>query len=206
MENTVNINDPRVKRTRGLLLKAFGELAQEKDIRSIKVQDIADRATLNRATFYAHFNDKEALMDAAFRSILQSALTSQLTLDSPFTQTNLRLLFRVVCEFISTTLYRCPRTTGAYRPLVKAEIQEELFLFLLNWLKSALPQHNNENYSQETLARVISWSLFGGAIDYSRNPGTLSQEKAAERVVGLLTEGLGNVITLNSAGTESHQG
>ena len=62
MKNGVNENDPRVKRTRQLLLQALDELAAEKDIRSISVQDIAARATLNRATFYAHFRDKEALL------------------------------------------------------------------------------------------------------------------------------------------------
>lgn len=60
----VNPNDPRVKRTRQLLTQAFMELLKEKkNIYSISVQDIAERATLNRATFYSHFEDKYAFLE-----------------------------------------------------------------------------------------------------------------------------------------------
>ena len=45
--------DPRVKRTRQLLQNALMELVQEKSQGSITVQDIAARAEVNRATFYA---------------------------------------------------------------------------------------------------------------------------------------------------------
>jgi hypothetical protein len=47
--------DPRVKRTRSLILQAFGELLTEKGFEAISVQDITDKAEINRATFYKHF-------------------------------------------------------------------------------------------------------------------------------------------------------
>ena len=52
--------DPRVKRTRKLLQQAFLELFQEKGFAAISIQDITERATANRATFYAHFADVRA--------------------------------------------------------------------------------------------------------------------------------------------------
>jgi len=63
--------DPRVKRTRNLILTAFDELLPEKGFRSLTVQDITDKAEINRATFYAHFNDKYDLLD---KSIQQTYL------------------------------------------------------------------------------------------------------------------------------------
>ncbi|MBI4304912.1 MAG: TetR family transcriptional regulator, partial [Chloroflexi bacterium] len=48
-----NPQDPRVKRTRKLLHDAFDSLLSEKSFEAITVQDIAERATVNRATFYA---------------------------------------------------------------------------------------------------------------------------------------------------------
>jgi len=39
----------------------------ERRFRDITVQEIADRATVNRATFYAHFEDKFDLLDSAIR-------------------------------------------------------------------------------------------------------------------------------------------
>jgi AcrR family transcriptional regulator len=50
--------DPRVRRTRQLLQDALLALLAEKRFEAITVQDITERATLNHATFYAHFADK----------------------------------------------------------------------------------------------------------------------------------------------------
>jgi AcrR family transcriptional regulator len=54
--------DPRVKRTRQMLLEALLELVKEKNFQDITVQDIADKAGINRTTFYLHFMDKYDLI------------------------------------------------------------------------------------------------------------------------------------------------
>src|SRR5664279_6470193 len=55
--------DPRVRRTRQLLHQALDKLLQTRDFESISVQDIAEAATVNRATFYDHYTDKFALLE-----------------------------------------------------------------------------------------------------------------------------------------------
>jgi len=193
----VNGNDPRVKRTRQLLLQALNELAAEKDVRSISVQDIAERATLNRATFYAHFRDKDALLDAAFRSRTQAMLAAKLSPSSPLTKGNLRLLFGVVCDVLNTTVRRCPRSLGDdHRLLMKSAVQEELYAFILAWLKQGLPNKSSQRSTLETLATLLSWSLFGASVEWASNPTKLSQEVMAIQVVDLLVEGLGSAIPL----------
>lgn len=62
--------DPRVVRTRRLLREALMELVAEKDFDSITVQDITDRATLNRATLYLHYDDKYDLLDDVFHTLI----------------------------------------------------------------------------------------------------------------------------------------
>jgi len=54
--------DPRVRRTRQFLRQALWELIPEKGYEAITIQDIADRATLNRTTFYLHYRDKTDLL------------------------------------------------------------------------------------------------------------------------------------------------
>src|SRR5438093_4829455 len=54
--------DRRVQRTRKLLQDALVSLMIEKGYEATTVQDIIDRANLGRATFYAHFADKETLL------------------------------------------------------------------------------------------------------------------------------------------------
>jgi AcrR family transcriptional regulator len=44
-------------------LEAFGQLGTEKSFEVITVQDLTERATVNRATFYAHFEDKYILAE-----------------------------------------------------------------------------------------------------------------------------------------------
>jgi AcrR family transcriptional regulator len=68
--------DPRVMRTRRLLRDALMELIPEKGYEAIRVQDITDRATLNRATFYLHYRDKQDLLDRGFDQIWNE-LTSE---------------------------------------------------------------------------------------------------------------------------------
>lgn len=54
--------DPRIARTRTLLQDALLSLARERDLDEIAVADIADRATINRSTFYQHYADKDTLL------------------------------------------------------------------------------------------------------------------------------------------------
>lgn len=54
--------DRRVQRTRQLLRGALFSLIQEKEFEALSVQDIIDRANVGRATFYAHFDNKQDLL------------------------------------------------------------------------------------------------------------------------------------------------
>lgn len=54
--------DRRVQRTRALLQDAMVALIAEQGYEATTVQHIIDRANVGRATFYAHFPDKEALL------------------------------------------------------------------------------------------------------------------------------------------------
>lgn len=54
--------DRRVQRTRKLLQDALIAMMIEKGYEAATVQNIIDRANVGRATFYAHFADKQALL------------------------------------------------------------------------------------------------------------------------------------------------
>ena len=53
--------DLRIRRTRSLLGNALIALMQEKSIDKITVQEVLDRATVSRSTFYLHYRDKDDL-------------------------------------------------------------------------------------------------------------------------------------------------
>ena len=62
--------DLRIRRTRGRLANALVALMQEKPIDTITVQEVLDRATVGRSTFYLHFRDKDDL----FLCVLEDGL------------------------------------------------------------------------------------------------------------------------------------
>ncbi|MCO8292746.1 TetR/AcrR family transcriptional regulator [Tetragenococcus halophilus] len=69
-----NKTDLRVIRTRKMILDAFMKLVSEKGYNNVTIQNIAEEAMINRATFYAHFKDKEDLYESIFDQSL-NALT-----------------------------------------------------------------------------------------------------------------------------------
>ncbi|MFV0559688.1 MAG: TetR/AcrR family transcriptional regulator [Enterococcus sp.] len=71
--------DLRVKRTHKMIIEAFIQLVEEKGYDNVTIQDIADTAMINRATFYAHFKDKQDLYEQIFEFAFLS-LTSALDL------------------------------------------------------------------------------------------------------------------------------
>jgi len=55
--------DLRIRRTRLALREALLALIEEKGFETLIVQDIADRAMINRVTFYKHYRDKYDLLE-----------------------------------------------------------------------------------------------------------------------------------------------
>jgi AcrR family transcriptional regulator len=64
-----NLEDLRVRRTRKLLQKALLDAASEKGFAHVTVRDIAERAMVNRATFYRHYQDKYDLLEQYIREL-----------------------------------------------------------------------------------------------------------------------------------------
>lgn len=62
--------DRRAVRSKRLIMEALRELILEKEYKNISVSDIVERADIGRATFYAHFEDKEHLSRVMFSQLL----------------------------------------------------------------------------------------------------------------------------------------
>ncbi|CAH1191678.1 hypothetical protein PAECIP111891_00061 [Paenibacillus allorhizoplanae] len=85
MDNRTPRVDPRVLRTRQLLKDAFVELLQEMDIEKISVNRIAERATINRVTFYLHYRDIPDMLEKMADEMIEDInciLTNDLTIQN----------------------------------------------------------------------------------------------------------------------------
>ncbi len=181
--------DPRVRRTRQLLQQAFLELFQEKSFLAITVQDIAERATVNRATFYAHFEDKYDLLDSIIREEFQKVIASKLPSAPGWNSDSLRLLIQAVFDFMGEFHRRCPPTDTQFGPMFERAVQQELYTLLLTWLQQT-PAVKRGRSSPETLAAVISWAVFGTAARWSQETRVPSAEAMTDQVLLALSEGL----------------
>lgn len=59
-------------KTQDAIKKAFLELMNEKKFEAITIQDISDRANLNRSTIYLHYLDKYDLLDKLIDQHIQT--------------------------------------------------------------------------------------------------------------------------------------
>ena len=182
--------DPRVKRTRQLLQNAFMELFAEKDFASISIQDITERATVNRATFYAHFSDKYELMDSIVREQFQRNLAEYLPVAPAWGKQSLNALIKATFTFLGDLHYNCKPSNKQFDPLMERALQQELAEVVLSWLKQAKVAGMRQGVNLETVSSVISWAIFGTVVQWSRGERTHSAEEMTNQVLLVITEGL----------------
>jgi AcrR family transcriptional regulator len=66
--------DRRIKKTRQLIMNIFIDLLSEKGFEKITINDIAERANINRGTVYLHYMDKFDLLDKCFETYIELLL------------------------------------------------------------------------------------------------------------------------------------
>lgn len=182
--------DPRVKRTRQMLQTAFNELMRETDLQNISVQDIATRAGVNRATFYAHFEDKYALLNYSIREMLQGQLEQKLSDMHSFSVPNLRGLIVVVSEFLAQFYGHCAPVAGGSNQhmLMAAQVQVHLYELFLQWIRPLNPG------MAEQAATALSWTIFGTALQSARGTRRIPADQIAEQVLAFLKPSLNQIV------------
>jgi len=182
--------DPRVKRTRELIVRAFNELVAEKGHTGLTVREIAGRATINRATFYAHFADQYELFDYVVSEAFRDELRRRLPDSSGLGEENLRALVLAACDYLAGLNTACSRTDRQFRPLIEARVQAELYELLLRWIW-ALPA-DDRPADAEITATVVSWAIFGAGLRWSRGGESGTVEEFADQALSAIAGGLGS--------------
>ncbi|MNO63855.1 DNA-binding transcriptional regulator EnvR [compost metagenome] len=188
-----NPNDPRVKRTRQLLMQAFMELLeQKKNVSSITIQDITAYATVNRSTFYAHFEDKFTFLESWMREKFLEKLEDELPNAALSDIGSLRTLILIVFDFLFCTRPYMSLADRQYETLFELVMQKELYDLLFAWL-SEQAEPSVSVKTVETTARIASWGIFGSAMEWSRHPQQSSAEDTVKDVLVVVAAGLAPV-------------
>lgn len=189
MATTLSRTDPRVRRTRELLTKAFAELMSEQGFASVTVQDIAERAGINRATFYAHYDDKFALFDRMVRSLFRAELERRLPPAERFDLDGLPLLVRVVLETLIQVQEHCgPRGLSGEPPIAEL-VQDEVQRYVRAWLDASAAARKRR-VSAGTAALVVSSGIIGAGVPWSRSEKRAPVERLVREISELLVQAL----------------
>jgi AcrR family transcriptional regulator len=189
--------DPRARRTRRLLLDAFSALMQERSYGRITVGDIAARATVNRATFYLHFRDKDALLDEVLREWTRQRLDLAAPLPPSRDPAYLQVLLIGVCEFLARMDRECPRSHRQFDARLEAHVQADVRARIAAWLVLA----GDASPRPETLtATIIGAGLYAAAQAWRRDGRRPAAAGFAQRAVTVLLAPLGADLAGPSAG------
>lgn len=167
--------DPRVTRTRALIRDALVSLLGEKNFESISVQDIAERATVNRATFYAHFTDKFALLDAMIREDVAVRLADGDPLNRADTHALLTQVGNNVFAFVGS--HRKCRIDRDFEPQFEQAIEAELTSFL------------SPAFGHCT-GMLVASALVGAAMNWRHSAPKASPQPIVANIVEILVDGV----------------
>ena len=179
--------DRRVQRTQQLLKQAFLEVAQEKGFAAMNIQDVTDRANVNRGTFYAHFPDKYALLETILYEDMQSTVIDSLPPVSQWDKSTLQLFIRTVIDYFDDRCGQC-HLTQSVAPLFQKAAREAMDGLLLEWLK--LNGAIRPQVPLEMIANMMSWTIFGAAAQHCHNEATISSDEMACTILRVMMEGV----------------
>ena len=197
--------DPRVVRTRQLLRDALVSLIAEKGFDALTVQDIADRATLNRATFYLHYQDKHDLLVKSLHDAIDELIADIGTLNE-----NGQLIFEGPQRPIKRVFEHVAQHTRFYQVMMGAEgvpafvagVRDHIAEITLNWLTMLQPAPEKSTVPLEIVANSLSWSLLGVLIWWLEHDMPYSPEYMAEQFRLLITSDLRQVLGLKPLAVE----
>jgi AcrR family transcriptional regulator len=179
------VRDPRIRRTRQLLQNALRNLMQSKAFDEISVQDIAEAATVNRATFYDHYTDKFALLDAmvaaGFHKLLEERSVGYDGSCASAAAPVILAACDYLCEFHSNR--SACQTQSAFEPLSEAAMTSAIRRVLIGGMPQAKAP---TGLSSEMIATTASWAIYGAVKAWFNTPDRPSAQEIVPIILRLV--------------------
>jgi AcrR family transcriptional regulator len=177
--DTAENTDPRVLRSRQMLMESLLRLLTRKEFDDISIQEIADEANLNRATFYLHYPDKNALLQAMtaarFRDLIARRGVSFTDCDGA-----LRAIALGVCDYLA-------ETTGCPTQLVKMPIERSIIPVVEGMFQEGAARHAMApGTDPKLLASAAAWAIFGAARRWYQTPDRIPAEEMAAKIEAMV--------------------
>jgi AcrR family transcriptional regulator len=178
MSDTV---DPRVRRTRELLQQALENLLKTKEFEKISVQEIADAATVNRATFYDHYTDKFALLECLVARRFHELLAKRNVRFDGTCSSALQALVLAVCDFLAAVPNMEKQPVRQFEPHMESAV---IAVVRRTILEGARKHAAGNGIPPVMIAATASWAIYGAAKEWIQDPN----RRPAEEIVNMVAE------------------
>jgi AcrR family transcriptional regulator len=162
-----------------MLMEALARLLTLKGFEEISIQEIADEATLNRATFYLHYPDKNALLQAMTASRFGELIARR---GLSFTNCDgaLRAIALGVCDYLA-------ETAGGPGQLAKMPLEGSIIPVVEDMFRKGAANHAAPpGADPELLATTAAWAIFGAARRWYQTPGRIPAEEMAAKIEAMV--------------------
>lgn len=178
--------DPRVDRTRKLIAEAFLDVMNEKGFEDLTVNDITEKAGINRVTFYAHFADKYVLLSDEVRRRFAELLKSRGLGERGYGAAAVRELFQATCDYVSATYRHCKPPLTHLDWVMKDQVTSLSSELLIEWAGG-----QGDGDAMQLAATAASSALYGLVVRWIRLGDGQSAEDFVEASLPLVTGILG---------------
>ncbi|MDM5297156.1 TetR/AcrR family transcriptional regulator [Bacillus pumilus] len=177
--------DPRVLRTRKLIMDSFIELSGKKEFKDITIKDITTEAMINRATFYYHFEDIYDLLEKVLSEVLLVNLNYDFYQNDELNEEVFVHIFKAITNFQTSLSSRCHR---GYEETIARIIRDQLEVV---FYKMLLKQRNmKEDESLKVTAVLLSWGIYGASVEWRRRSNQISPEAFIQSAVPYILSGI----------------
>lgn len=182
----IKTTDLRVQKTKKLIKDAFFELVEEKGYSKVTVMEIANKAMVNRNTFYLHYVDKEDLIDQILtenlmdhKDFIDTIINGPiLTDESPYD--NLFKVFKETCILVKEEI-------DLYRIIVLDPGLSGYLIKLKNYIKKQINVYQNETIEAKLRFDYMFEGMFGLIIQWIKTQN-LSCEDMAKYMVTIIKD------------------
>ncbi|WP_067840950.1 TetR family transcriptional regulator [Amphibacillus sediminis] len=179
--------DPRVIRTRKLIMKAFNKLSTQKEINAITVKDITKEAAVNRATFYYHFKDKMDLIDTILAEDLKVHVINRLNAYQIITKEAIEDVFVSLLHFQRDIVTRYQKNNPFCLSSIEETVKFELTQQFYQRFAESYPYFSEQRLKLS--ATMVSWALYGAVEDLKNDPAVSSKE-LVETIASIIIKGM----------------
>ncbi len=160
-------------------------LLQSKSFDQISVQDIAGEATVNRATFYDHYTDKHALLEAMVAGGFHELLSQRNVSYDGSCPSAARAIILATCDFRTHCEAHGPigQDQGAFESLIDAAIVRAIRRVLIQGMHGSA---GDPAGSVELRAAGASWAIYGAVKEWSVTPDRCAASEIVPVVLQLV--------------------